>query len=34
MADIGDIAGKDKSTVSRWLGRQASKISDSGVTHG
>lgn len=34
MADIGDIAGKDKSTVSRWLGRQASKVSDSGVTHG
>lgn len=34
MAGIGDIAGKDKSTVSRWLGRQASKISDSGVTHG
>jgi hypothetical protein len=34
MADIGDIAGKDKSTVSRWLGRQTSKAEDSGVTHG
>ncbi len=28
MADIGDIAGKDKSTVSRWLGRQAGKQGD------
>lgn len=34
MADIGDIAGKDKSTVSRWLGRQTSKMDDNGVTHG
>jgi len=34
MAEIGDIAGKDKSTVSRWLGRQKSKRDDSGVTHG
>lgn len=34
MADIGDIAGKDKSTVSRWLGRQTNKVIDSGVTHG
>jgi SpoVK/Ycf46/Vps4 family AAA+-type ATPase len=34
MADIGDIAGKDKSTVSRWLGRQTNKADDNGVTHG
>lgn len=34
MADIGDIAGKDKSTVSRWLGRQAGKKGDDGVNHG
>ncbi|MCL2716268.1 MAG: ATP-binding protein [Alphaproteobacteria bacterium] len=34
MADIGDIAGKDKSTVSRWLGRQTGKTDDDGVTHG
>lgn len=34
MADIGDIAGKDKSTVSRWLGRQTNKADENGVTHG
>ncbi|MFT9094225.1 MAG: ATP-binding protein, partial [Gluconobacter cerinus] len=34
MADIGDIAGKDKSTVSRWLGRQANAADDKEVTHG
>ncbi len=34
MGDIGDIAGKDKSTISRWLGRQAGKSSDGEVTHG
>jgi ATPase family associated with various cellular activities (AAA) len=34
MADIGDIAGKDKSTVSRWLGRTANKAIEDGVTHG
>lgn len=34
MADIGEIAGRDKSTVSRWLGRRSNKAGDSGVTHG
>lgn len=34
MADIGEIAGRDKSTVSRQLGRQASKSAEDGVTHG
>jgi hypothetical protein len=34
MADIGDIAGKDKSTVSRWLGRQMNRTDDNGVAHG
>ncbi len=34
MADIGEIAGRDKSTVSRQLGRKASKIIDGGVSHG
>jgi SpoVK/Ycf46/Vps4 family AAA+-type ATPase len=34
MGDIGDIAGKDKSTISRWLGRHASKSGDNEVTHG
>lgn len=34
MADIGEIAGRDKSTVSRQLGRQASKSADDGVTNG
>lgn len=34
MGDIGDIAGKDKSTISRWLGRQGGKSSDGEVTHG
>lgn len=33
MADIGEIAGRDKSTVSRQLGRQSSK-ADAGVNHG
>lgn len=33
MADIGEIAGRDKSTVSRQLGRQASKV-DGDVNHG
>jgi ATPase family associated with various cellular activities (AAA) len=33
MADIGEIAGRDKSTVSRQLGRQASKV-DGGVNNG
>lgn len=33
MADIGEIAGRDKSTVSRQLGRQSSK-ADGGVNHG
>jgi len=33
MADIGEIAGRDKSTVSRQLGRRASKV-DGGVSHG
>ncbi|GLS32626.1 ATPase family associated with various cellular activities (AAA) [Mesorhizobium albiziae] len=33
MADIGEIAGRDKSTVSRQLGRQASKV-DGGMNHG
>ncbi|MDB5550152.1 MAG: ATPase, partial [Rhizobium sp.] len=30
MADIGEIAGRDKSTVSRQLGRQASKVDGGG----
>ncbi|MCX5512840.1 AAA family ATPase [Kaistia algarum] len=34
MGDIGDIAGKDKSTISRWLGRQGGKSGDGEVTHG
>ncbi|WP_420963444.1 AAA family ATPase [Brucella sp. IR073] len=34
MGDIGDIAGKDKSTISRWLGRQAGKSGDGEVTYG
>jgi SpoVK/Ycf46/Vps4 family AAA+-type ATPase len=35
MEDIGDIAGKDKSTISRWLGRQGRKSRDGEeVTHG
>ncbi|MCZ4093595.1 AAA family ATPase [Sinorhizobium psoraleae] len=34
MGDIGDIAGKDKSTISRWLGRQSGKSNDGEVTHG
>lgn len=34
MEDIGDIAGKDKSTISRRLGRQAGKVGEDGVTHG
>jgi len=34
MADIGEIAGRDKSTVSRQLGRQASKSAEEGVIHG
>jgi len=34
MADIGEIAGRDKSTVSRQLGRQAGKSADDGVTNG
>ena len=34
MADIGEIAGRDKSTVSRQLGRQASKVIDGGVRAG
>lgn len=34
MGDIGDIAGKDKSTISRWLGRYASKSGDDEVNHG
>ena len=34
MGDIGDIAGKDKSTISRWLGRQVGKSGDDEVTHG
>lgn len=33
MADIGEIAGRDKSTVSRQLGRQASKV-EGGVNNG
>ena len=33
MADIGEIAGKDKSTVSRQLGR-AAKSADGGVLNG
>lgn len=33
MADIGEIAGRDKSTVSRQLGRQSSKL-DRDVSHG
>jgi len=33
MADIGEIAGRDKSTVSRQLGRQASKV-DGAVNNG
>lgn len=34
MGDIGEIAGKDKSTISRWLGRQAGKSADDEVTNG
>ena len=34
MADIGKIAGRDKSTVSRQLGRQTAKSTDDGVKHG
>ena len=34
MGDIGEIAGRDKSTISRWLGRQAGKSGDGEVTHG
>lgn len=34
MTDIGDIAGKDKSTVSRWLGRQATRTAENGESHG
>ena len=34
MADIGEIAGRDKSTVSRWLGRQTNKADENGVAHG
>lgn len=34
MADIGEVAGLDKSTVSRQLGRETSKPSENGVTHG
>ncbi len=34
MGDIGDIAEKDKSTISRWLGRQGRKSGDGEVTHG
>lgn len=33
MADIGEIAGKDKSTVSRQLGR-VTKPSEGEVTSG
>ncbi len=34
MSDIGDIAGKDKSTVSRQLGRSAAKSTHEGAVNG
>jgi SpoVK/Ycf46/Vps4 family AAA+-type ATPase len=34
MADIGEIAGRDKSTVSRQIGRQAAKSVDDEVVNG
>jgi hypothetical protein len=34
MADIGAIAGRDKSTVSRQIGRQAAKSTDDEVMNG
>lgn len=34
MADIGEISGKDKSTVSRQLGRHSVKITDDQVLNG
>lgn len=34
MADIGEISGRDKSTVSRQLGRQAVKIAEDQVLNG
>ena len=34
MADIGEIAGRDKSTVSRLLGKQSNEVDDNGMTDG
>ncbi|OYY77815.1 MAG: AAA family ATPase [Sphingomonas sp. 28-62-20] len=34
MADIGEISGKDKSTVSRQLGKQAAALSEGEVPNG
>jgi hypothetical protein len=34
MADIGEVAGRDKSTVSRQIGRQATKSVDDEVING
>lgn len=34
MADIGEIAGRDKSTVSRLLGKESSEVDYKGVTDG
>lgn len=34
MADIGEVAGKNRSTVSRLLGRQVGKSAEDGVLNG
>jgi hypothetical protein len=34
MSDIGEISGKDKSTVSRQLGKQAAALSEGEVPNG